>query len=125
MKALLEIVARHKRGEAAGIWSLCSAHPAVIASGMKEAAAAGQALLIEATSNQVNQFGGYTGMRPADFVRFLRGIAARLDFPAGRVWIGGDHLGPNAWRAEPAEAAMAKASDLVHDYVAAGSASND
>jgi D-tagatose-1,6-bisphosphate aldolase subunit GatZ/KbaZ len=120
VKALLDIVARHKRGEAAGIWSLCSAHPAVIASGMKEAAAAGQALLIEATSNQVNQFGGYTGMRPADFVRFLRGIAARLDFPAGRVWIGGDHLGPNAWRTEPSGAAMAKAADLVREYVAAG-----
>jgi D-tagatose-1,6-bisphosphate aldolase subunit GatZ/KbaZ len=120
VKALLDIVARHKRGEATGIWSLCSAHPAVIESAMHEAKAAGTALLVEATSNQVNQFGGYTGMRPADFVRFLHGIAARAGFPAERVWIGGDHLGPNAWRGEPADAAMAKAADLVREYVAAG-----
>ncbi len=99
VKALQDIVARHARGEAAGVWSLCSAHPAVIESAMREARAAGTALLVEATSNQVNQFGGYTGMRPADFVRFLHGIAARAGFAAESTWIGGDHLGPNAWRA--------------------------
>jgi D-tagatose-1,6-bisphosphate aldolase subunit GatZ/KbaZ len=120
VKALQDIVARHARGEATGIWSLCSAHPAVIESAMHEAGEAGSALLVEATSNQVNQFGGYTGMRPRDFVRFLREIAARAGFPADCVWIGGDHLGPNAWRGEPADSAMAKAADLVRGYVAAG-----
>jgi D-tagatose-1,6-bisphosphate aldolase subunit GatZ/KbaZ len=120
VRALQDIVARHKRGEAAGIWSLCSAHPAVIEGAMREAAASDAALLVEATSNQVNQFGGYTGMRPAGFVKFIEGIAARAGFPAARTWIGGDHLGPNAWRAETAEAAMAKAEDLVREYVAAG-----
>ncbi len=120
MKALQDIVARNARGEAAGVWSLCSAHPAVVESAMREARAAGTSLLVEATSNQVNQFGGYTGMRPADFVRFLHGIAARAGLPAERTWIGGDHLGPNAWRAEPAKAAMAKAADLVREYVTAG-----
>ena len=34
--------------------------------------------------------------------------------------LGGDHLGPYVWRAEPADEAMAKARDLVRDYVAAG-----
>jgi D-tagatose-1,6-bisphosphate aldolase subunit GatZ/KbaZ len=120
VKALQDIVARNTRGEAIGIWSLCSAHPAAIESAMHEAAKAGSALLVEATSNQVNQFGGYTRMRPADFVRFLRDIAARAAFPAERIWIGGDHLGPNAWRGEPADAAMAKAADLVREYVTAG-----
>ncbi len=120
MKALQDIVARHTRGEATGVWSLCSAHPAVIESAMHEVKTAGTALLVEATSNQVNQFGGYTGMRPVDFVRFLREIAARADFPAERVWIGGDHLGPIAWRRESADAAMAKAADLVREYVSAG-----
>ncbi len=120
MRELEAIVARNARGEAAGVWSLCSAHPVVVESAMREAAAAGTALLVEATSNQVNQFGGYTGMQPADFVRFLHGIAARAGFPAARTWLGGDHLGPNAWRAEPADSAMAKAEQLVRDYVAAG-----
>jgi D-tagatose-1,6-bisphosphate aldolase subunit GatZ/KbaZ len=120
VNALRDIVARHKRGEATGLWSLCSAQPDVIEAAMHEARAADAALLVEATSNQVNQFGGYTGMRPADFVKFLGTIAARAGFPTERTWIGGDHLGPNAWRAEPADAAMAKAADLVHEYVAAG-----
>jgi D-tagatose-1,6-bisphosphate aldolase subunit GatZ/KbaZ len=120
VSGLRDIVARHKRGEATGLWSLCSAHPAVIDAAMREAGAAEAALLVEATSNQVNQFGGYTGMRPADFVAFLESIAAHARFPRERTWIGGDHLGPNAWRAEPAEAAMAKAEDLVREYVTAG-----
>ena len=71
MRELEAIVSRNARGEAAGVWSLCSAHPVVVESAMREAAAAGTALLVEATSNQVNQFGGYTGMRPADFVRMF------------------------------------------------------
>ena len=120
MRALADIVARHKSGEATGIWSLCSAHPDVIEAAMRESAATETSLLVEATSNQVNQFGGYTGMRPAGFVKYLAEIAARAGFPQGRTWIGGDHLGPNAWRAEPAEAAMTKAEDLVREYVAAG-----
>ena len=120
MKALLDIAARQHRGEAAGIYSLCSAHPTVIESAMREARAADTGLLVEATSNQVNQFGGYTGMRPADFMRFLRGIAVRAGLPEDRLWTGGDHLGPNAWRAEPAQDAMAKAADMVREYVAAG-----
>ena len=49
-------------------------------------------------------------MRARGLSRFVRGIAARVGFPAERVWLGGDHLGPNAWRSEPAEAAMAKAA---------------
>jgi D-tagatose-1,6-bisphosphate aldolase subunit GatZ/KbaZ len=120
VRALQEIVARNARDGAVGIWSLCSAHPDVIASAMHEARAAGTALLVEATSNQVNQFGGYTGMRPADFVRYLREIGTQAGFPAERTWIGGDHLGPNAWRGEPAEAAMAKAAELVREYMMAG-----
>jgi len=87
---------------------------------MREARSAGTGLLVEATSNQVNQFGGYTGMRPADFMRFLQAIAARAGLPEDRVWTGGDHLGPNAWRGEPAEAALAKAAEMIRDYVEAG-----
>ena len=120
MKALLDIVARHKRGEASGVYSLCSAHPQVIEAALREAHAADAPLLIEATSNQVNQFGGYTGMQPADFRRFVLDIARRVGFGEQRLWLGGDHLGPNAWRDEPGEAAMAKAAEMVRQYVLAG-----
>jgi len=39
-------------------------------------------LLVEATANQVNQFGGYTGMPPSQFGSFLLSISAALGFPA-------------------------------------------
>jgi D-tagatose-1,6-bisphosphate aldolase subunit GatZ/KbaZ len=120
MKALLDIVDRHKRGEPIGIWSLCSAHPLVLEAAMDEALASGMPLLVEATSNQVNQFGGYTGLTPAGFHRFIHDIADRVALPRDRLWLGGDHLGPNAWRNEPAAIAMARAEELVAQYVEAG-----
>ena len=100
--------------------SVCSAHPDVIAASLLLADALDVPLLLEATSNQVNQFGGYTGMRPADFITFARGISADLGVSPDRLLFGGDHLGPQVWRAEPAAVAMAKARDLVAEYVKAG-----
>src|ERR1700722_4114072 len=120
MKALLELLRAHKAGSGSGICSVCSSHPLVIEAALREAGRDGQYVLIEATSNQVNQFGGYTGMRPADFKAYVSGIAARAALPMDRVLLGGDHLGPNSWRAEPAAVAMERSEQLVADYVAAG-----
>lgn len=117
---LLSLPALHDRGERRGITSVCSAHPLVIEAALTEAAATGQFALIEATCNQVNQEGGYTGMTPADFRAFVLAIAARLSFPQDRILFGGDHLGPNPWRHLPADQAMAKALAMTHDYAAAG-----
>jgi D-tagatose-1,6-bisphosphate aldolase subunit GatZ/KbaZ len=77
-------------------------------------------VLIESTCNQVNQFGGYTGMKPADFVAYVGGMAEGMGFPSGKIILGGDHLGPNVWQHEPAESALAKSRQLIRDYVAAG-----
>ena len=116
-----ELVLRHKAGERVGVTSVCSAHPLVIEATFRHALRRGSPLvLIEATSNQVNQDGGYTGMVPADFRSFVEDIAAKTNFPVERLVLGGDHLGPNAWTALPAEEAMAKAEVLVADYVRAG-----
>jgi len=117
---MLDMIARHKAGAAVGMYSVCSAHPWVIEAALRRAQRDGGYALVEATSNQVNQEGGYTGMRPADFVRFVRAIAARLGLPAERVLLGGDHLGPNAWQRLDAEAALQLSERLVADYVAAG-----
>ena len=103
-----------------GITSVCSAHPLVIEAALLSAARDGSALLIEATCNQVNQDGGYTGMTPADFRRFVESCAARVAFPAERIILGGDHLGPNPWRQLPAEEAMAQAEAMIVAYVEAG-----
>ena len=78
MHALLDLVARHKRGDAVGITSICCAHPLVLEASLRHAQRHALPLvLMEATCNQVNQEGGYTGMTPADFVGFVHGIAAR------------------------------------------------
>jgi len=111
-----EIVQAQKRGEVRGIASICSAHPSVL----KAALQGNAAVLIESTCNQVNQFGGYTGMLPADFVRFVKNIAAQNGFPVDRLFLGGDHLGPSPWQEQPAAAAMSKATELVRIYVQSG-----
>jgi D-tagatose-1,6-bisphosphate aldolase subunit GatZ/KbaZ len=102
----------------AGICSICSAHPAVIRAAFEEARAG--PVLIEATSNQVNQLGGYTGMRPADFAAFVHRLADLAGFPRERVLLGGDHLGPNPFRREPAGTAMDRGCAMVAGYVRAG-----
>ena len=115
-----EIIERHKNGEPVGICSVCSAHPAVIRAALLYDLHTDRTVLIEATSNQVNQFGGYTGMKPADFRDFVQRIAGEVGFPLERLCLGGDHLGPNAWRnAEPVKA-MEMSRRLVADYVEAG-----
>ncbi len=120
MSALGEIARANRAGEGRGIWSVCSAHPLVLEACIDQALADGGPLLVEATCNQVNQEGGYTGMRPADFRRFVEGLAAARGLATDRLILGGDHLGPNPWRHEPAEAALAKAERLVALYVEAG-----
>jgi D-tagatose-1,6-bisphosphate aldolase subunit GatZ/KbaZ len=120
MNCLDEIVQMQKRGEVRGIPSVCSAHPWVLRAAMENATNTGAPLLVEATCNQVNQFGGYTGMRPGDFVRYIHSIAEENHFPVERVILGGDHLGPSVWQNEPAEVAMQKAEEMVRAYVRAG-----
>lgn len=120
MKHLTTMVEQHKRGKANGIYAICSAHPLVLESAIRYAHANRTPLLIEATSNQVDQFGGYTGMTPADFRHFVCQLANSLDFPEEQLILGGDHLGPNRWQHLPAEQAMANADGLIKSYVASG-----
>ena len=118
--ALGDLLLRHREGHGVGITSVCSAHPLVIQAACEHAVAEDAVVLIEATSNQVDQFGGYTGMRPADFRDLVLGIAERAGLSRARVILGGDHLGPNVWRSLPADQAMSRAEDLVRAYVEAG-----
>ena len=120
MQTILNLVKRHKEGAAIGLVSVCSAHPIVIEAAMRSAHHNGQAVLIEATSNQVNQDGGYTGMAPRDFHDFVMRIADEVGLPRDKVWLGGDHLGPNCWQGLRAEEAMARSAVMIDAYVAAG-----
>lgn len=118
--ALDDVLSRHHRGEAVGITSVCSANPLVLQAACEQAVADGGVLLVEATSNQVDQFGGYTGMHPTDFRDLVHGIADAAGLPRERLVLGGDHLGPNVWRTLPADEAMQHADDLVRAYAEAG-----
>ena len=100
--------------------SICSAHPEVIAAALDHAREGGWPIVVEATSNQVNQFGGYTGMKPGDFIAFVSQIAETAGYPVANIIFGGDHLGPQAWRDRPADEAMSLAEEMVKSYVEAG-----
>jgi D-tagatose-1,6-bisphosphate aldolase subunit GatZ/KbaZ len=120
MNAMLDLVRRHQSGERVGIYSVCCAHPLVLGAALRLAKRTGSLLLVEATSNQVNQDGGYTGMRPVDFRDRLLSIATEVGLPHDRVVLGGDHLGPNCWQSLPSTVALQKAQVMVGQYIAAG-----
>lgn len=116
----LDTIIRENQSGGPAVPSVCSAHPDVLEASLRLAGALNRPMLVEATSNQVNQFGGYTGMQAADFVAYVRGFMDKTGTDPALVFFGGDHLGPQAWKVEPAESAMAKARDMMAAFVKAG-----
>ena len=119
-KWLRTVVDRNRRREPVGIYAVCSANPRVIEAAMHQALEDETVLCIESTCNQVNQFGGYTGMTPSQFASYVGSIAGRVAFPEERVLLGSDHLGPYPWRDEPSKTALDKACVLLRESVLAG-----
>ena len=117
---LLELISLRKEGIPAGIPSYCTANELVIEAVLEQAKRFGDSILIEATSNQVNQFGGYTGMKPADYRDYVWNIADRIGFPRARIILAGDHLGPQPFQNMPEATAMEYAKEMVRQYAAAG-----
>ncbi len=117
---LREVLRGNRESGEGGIYAVCSAHPAVIEASVQQSLADGSALLVESTSSQVNQFGGYTGLTPSQFAQFLHSVAGRAGLPADRVLLGGDHLGPFPWRQEASVSALRNACALVRECVLAG-----
>ncbi|MDE9449222.1 class II D-tagatose-bisphosphate aldolase, non-catalytic subunit [Aliiroseovarius sp. Z3] len=117
---LRDIIARNRSGARAAIPSVCSAQPDVLRASLMRAQTLDRPVVVEATSNQVNQDGGYTGITPDGFIGYVHDIADAAGVDRDRIIFGGDHLGPQAWRSMPADAAMEKARVLVRDYVKAG-----
>lgn len=120
MNALRELLNNRARGMQRGICSVCSANELVIEAALELARDTDSPALIEATANQVNQYGGYTGMKPEDFSMFVRSIAQRVGCPERLVILGGDHLGPLNWQAEAECDAMQKSRTLIGQFVRAG-----
>lgn len=117
---LKKIVELQKQGKSVGIYSVCSANGYVIEAALKRGLSDGSCVLIESTANQCDQNGGYTGMKPADFKKFVLDIADRIGFDRNRVFLGGDHLGPLTFAGKDEPEAMADAEELIRHYVGAG-----
>ncbi|NBT32578.1 MAG: tagatose-bisphosphate aldolase, partial [Rhodobacteraceae bacterium] len=120
MSVVRDLIARNRTGEVIGLPCFCTANEYVLRAVLEHAAKSGAPTVIEATCNQVNQEGGYTGMTPRDFMDWVLSMAQEAGVPSDQLILGGDHLGPNPWRKEPIETAMQKARELVRLYVEAG-----
>ena len=110
---LKQIVAKQKKGEPVGIYSACSANEYVIEAALECAKRDNACVLIEATANQVDQNGGYTGMKPADFKAFVMNIADQVGVDKDRIFLGGDHLGPLTFASKNEAEAMADAKEQI------------
>ncbi|MCL2244092.1 MAG: class II D-tagatose-bisphosphate aldolase, non-catalytic subunit [Treponema sp.] len=117
---LKKIVDKNRSGQQTGLYSVCSANEIVLRAAIRHAVMRKYPLVIESTSNQVNQDGGYTGMRPHEFAAQARKIAAEENMAQENLILGGDHLGPLIWQKEPEETAMKNAMEMVRSYTLAG-----
>ena len=117
---LQEMMDKRRQGIRCGIPSYCSANELVIEIALRRAKERNIPVLIEATANQVNQFGGYTGMKPADFYQMVLKMARDIDLPENMMILAGDHLGPLTWQKLPEAEAMKNSVELVYQYARAG-----
>jgi D-tagatose-1,6-bisphosphate aldolase subunit GatZ/KbaZ len=117
---ILQFIEKHKSGEAIGLTSICSSNKFVLEAVIRQAGEDGTHLLIESTSNQVDQFGGYSGMTPDGIIAFIKKLARNNGLSVDQLILGGDHLGPHPWKDEKASQAMDKAKDLIRAYCLAG-----
>lgn len=120
LNPLKNIVLKQKQGELIGIYSCCSSNAFVLKAALKFAKETNSPLLIESTANQVDQFGGYSGMTPQKFMDYVKGLALEIGFDLDKLFLGGDHLGPLTFVDKNETEAMELAKTLIHDYVLAG-----
>ena len=117
---LQKMMEDRRNGIKAGIPSYCTANPLVLEMALRRAKKLGRPVLIEATANQVNQYGGYTGMVPKDFYKMVLEMAEKIGVPENQMILAGDHLGPLTWQNLPEKEAMEKSIELVYEYARAG-----
>ena len=115
-----EMMEQRRQGKKCGIPSYCTANPLALEIILTRAKQLQMPVLIEATANQVNQYGGYTGMLPKDFYEMIQKMAGEIGVPEELIILGGDHLGPLTWQNLPEKEAMEKSVELVYQYAKAG-----
>lgn len=117
---ITSLINQNRTGKPVGLPCFCTANEQVLRSIFQHAQQHHVPAVVEATCNQVNQEGGYTGMTATDFRDWMSSLATEYGVAADSIILGGDHLGPNPWRHLSADEAMEKADVLVGDYAAAG-----
>lgn len=120
MGMLQKIAMENKTGRQIGVFSVCTSNQLVIRAALRHAGKRGYPLVLEATSNQCNQFGGYTGMTPKDYMDMVHHLVEEEGCPASQLILGGDHLGPLVSCHKPEREAMKDAADMIRAYAAAG-----
>ncbi len=120
VQQIQNILQDNLQGKGTGIFSVCCSNREVLQAVLSAAKDKPYPVVIESTSNQVNQFGGYTGMTPTDYVQHVYTIADTVKYPKEKILLGGDHLGPNAWQHETSTIAMEKSCELIKEYIQAG-----
>lgn len=77
-------------------------------------------LIIESTSAQVNQEGGYTKQTPKIFKSKIYKLCKKNNFAISKLIIGGDHIGPFPWKSKKSEIALKNAKKLIRDCIKSG-----
>ncbi len=111
---LREKIHSHRSGLPVGVFAVCSSHSDVLRAAMRLLQPSREALLIEATCNQVNQEGGYTGMTPKIFSEKMAVAAKNTGF--GTWGLHADHI--SIKKGDAAEVASTK--ELIDAQIAAG-----
>ena len=73
--------------------------------------------LIECTSNQVNQDGGYTSNTPKKFANKINKLRKKIKLNQSQLFLGGDHLGPLAWKKNTNKTALKKSIKLINSFL--------
>lgn len=117
---LIHLTHRNDPKPGSGVFAVCSANYYAIQAALEAALEADGLILIEATANQVNSSGGYSGLTPSDYARQIHQMVENMGLPGNRCIIGMDHLGPHAWSQQTPEVAFNNAVALVRQCVNAG-----
>ena len=73
--------------------------------------------LIECTSNQVNQDGGYTNKTPKKFIKEISNLRKKIKLKENQLFVGGDHLGPLPWKKKNKKAAIKNSIKLIESFL--------
>ncbi len=114
------VIEQNRDGATIGLPCFCTANEMVLRTLFECCATHDVPAVIEASSNQVNQDGGYTGMSAADFSQWIGLLSAEYGVANERLVMSGAHLGPRPWSHLSPKDALDKTKNLVKDFAAAG-----